>query len=555
MPLQFLNASQHWARSLAGWLGARPESLLALIGLFWLLTANRGFLDHAALGSGLAGWPLVRFIGLLALSVFALHWLLLLLLAHRWTVRPLVWVLLPVAAVTSHYIDSYGVRIDPSMIRNVLRTDLAEASELLGLSFALQLIVMGLVPAWILSRVPLPSRPIRRALLARSACVGAALSLLAGSIIANMQPLSSFTRNDRDARYLVTPANALWSLSVAVRGDVVQAATPITPIGLDARPGPIATDRERPLRIVLVVGETVRAANWGLSGYARDTTPRLRERDVINFSEVSSCGTNTEVSLPCMFAPIGRRAYDEARIRSSESLLHVLARAGVDVLWRDNQSGCKGVCRGLPYEQVGSTDPARCSGGRCLDDLLLEGLGPILDRPSKTGLIVLHMLGNHGPSYWRRHPPEFAHFKPECRHDELSRCAPEEIVNAYDNAVLYTDHLLGRLIDELQSRSEHQDSVMIYLSDHGESLGERGLFLHGMPWTIAPTEQTRVPWVIWFSPGAAAQMGIDLRCLVERARRPAQHDHLFHTLLALADVRTSLHDRRWDLTAACRIDG
>jgi lipid A ethanolaminephosphotransferase len=555
MPMSFVNAPLRLIRSLGGALGRRPEGLLAIIGLFWLLTANWGFLGHAALGSGLEGWPLLRFVGLLAVSVFALHWLLLLLLAHRWTMRALFWVLLPLAAVTSHYIDTYGVRIDPSMIRNVLRTELAEAGELLGVSFVTQLLLLGLLPAWILSRVPLTARPVRQALMVRAACLGAGLALLAGSIIANMQPLSSFTRNDRDARYLITPANALWSLSVAVRGDVVQAATPIKPIGLDAQPGPIAEKRERPLRIVLVVGETVRAANWGLSGYARDTTPGLAQRHVINFSEATSCGTNTEVSLPCMFAPVGRRAYDESRTRSSESLLHVLARAGVDVLWRDNQSGCKGVCRGLPYEQVGSSEPGRCSGGRCLDDLLLAGLGPILDRPATTSLTVLHMLGNHGPSYFRRYPGDFAVFKPECRHDELSRCAREEIVNAYDNAVRYTDHLLSRLIDELQSRSDRQDSVMIYLSDHGESLGEKGLFLHGMPWAIAPLEQTRVPWVIWFSPGAGGRLGIDPACLAQRATRPVQHDHLFHTLLSLADVRTSLHDRDWDLTAACRIDG
>ena len=164
-------------------------------------------------------------------------------------------------------------------------------------------------------------------------------------------------RNHHELRYLVTPANLLWSTGAVLSADARGATRPRKPVGLDARPGGSWTSRTRPLVVVLVVGETARAANWGLSGYARQTTPELAKAGVANFPDVTSCGTNTETSLPCMFAPVGRRHYDEAHIRGEQSLLHVLARAGVGIDWRDNQSGCKGVCDGLPAETVDVHDP------------------------------------------------------------------------------------------------------------------------------------------------------------------------------------------------------
>jgi lipid A ethanolaminephosphotransferase len=351
----------------------------------------------------------------------------------------------------------------------------------------------------------------------------------------------------------VTPANLVWSLGAVAAADARVAAMPRQAIGLDARPGPGATAGTRPRLLVLVVGETARAANWGLNGYARQTTPELAARPVVNFPHVSSCGTSTEVSLPCMFAPVGRRNYDETRIRGSESLLHVLQRAGVQVHWRDNQSGCKGVCDGLSSDSPGpSVEPGLCDGHRCLDEALLYDLDQRLTVSQGMHLLVLHPLGNHGPAYFRRYPAAFARYQPACENDDLQRCSREQIVNAYDNALLYTDHVLARLIDRLQSHADRVDAAMVYVSDHGESLGENGLFLHGLPYAIAPGEQTRVPMVIWTSPGFARATGLDMSCLARHAAQPVSHDHLFHTLLALMDVRTALHEPTLDLTRACR---
>jgi lipid A ethanolaminephosphotransferase len=168
-----------------------------------------------------------------------------------------------------------------------------------------------------------------------------------------------------------------------------------------------------------------------------------------------------------------------------------------------------------------------------------------------TQLLVLHMLGNHGPSYFRRYPPAFERFTPVCRHDDLGRCTQEEIVNAYDNALLYTDHVLATLIGTLTSHAGDVDSALLFVSDHGESLGEKNLFLHGIPYPIAPKEQTQVPMVMWWSAGFGRSAGLDADCLRARARQPAAHDHLFHSLLALLDVKTSLYEPQFDVTHGC----
>jgi lipid A ethanolaminephosphotransferase len=254
-----------------------------------------------------------------------------------------------------------------------------------------------------------------------------------------------------------------------------------------------------------------------------------------------------------MFAPIGRRQYDEARIRGSESLLHVLARAGVAVHWRDNQSGCKGVCEGLPSDSVQALNaPGLCSSDQCFDEGLLHGLERRLSAARGSQLLVLHQLGNHGPSYFRRYPPPFARFVPACNSDDLSQCTRQEIVNAYDNALLYTDHVLAQLIKQLAAHAGDVDSLLLYVSDHGESLGEGGLFLHGMPYAIAPDVQTHVPMVMWLSGGAPGSLGLDADCLRQQARSALTHDNLFHTVLGVFDVRTKLYEQRLDLGAACR---
>ena len=532
------------------------EQLVLAASVFWAVALNRPFFSAALRGqsaSDPSSWSLAL---ALVLGVVALHALLLGLVAARRLIKPLLALLTMVGAFAVHYMGLYGVVIDPSMVRNALNTDLAETRELLSWSLALDLLLYGALPIALLVSAQIEPRPWGRALKARLLLLAGALAALVGALLWQYQPLASLMRNHKEVRYLVTPANSLWSLGSVLAADARGAASPRQAIGLDATAGPDRTAQTRPRLVVMVVGETARAANWGLSGYARQTTPQLATLPVVNFADVTACGTSTEVSLPCMFAPVGRRDYDEARIRRSESLLHVAARAGVAVHWRDNQSGCKGVCEGLSRDTVNaSLAPGLCQGDRCWDEGLLRGLDERLSALAQgrsTQLLVLHMLGNHGPSYYRRYPAAFERFRPACQNDDLSRCTREEIVNAYDNALLYTDHVLATLVRTLDASADKVDSAMLFVSDHGESLGEKNLFLHGVPYAIAPREQRQVPMVMWVSPGFARSTGITTDCLQAQARTPVQHDHLFHTLLGLLDTRTALHEAALDLTHGCR---
>ena len=536
-------------------IAATVDQLLLVASLFFALAANRMFLGQALKERALTEPQTWGFALALVVLLASLHYLLLAPLANRWTVKPLLALMIVVTAFAVHFMQAFGVYLDPSMMRNALRTDVAEARELLSWSLLTHLATYAAAPLLLLSRVRIVRRPWLRASVLR---VGSALLagiVLVGTLLAVFQPFSSLMRNNRELRYLATPANVLWSVGSVTAAQTRGAAVPRQAIGQDATLG---TARVRPLLVVMVVGETARRANWGLSGYARQTTPELARLPVINFADVTSCGTNTEVSVPCMFAAVGRRDYDEARVRGSESLLHVAAHAGVAVHWRDNQSGCKGVCEGLPQDEVTSFNPAGlCADGHCLDEGLLAGLDEKLaaaaaSQKPGTQLLVLHMLGNHGPSYFRRYPAAFKRFQPACENDDLQRCSQQEIVNAYDNALLYTDHVLASLISKLQAAADGVDSALVYVSDHGESLGENQLYLHGMPYDIAPDVQTQVPMVMWLSAGLPHAGGLDAACLQRRAAQPATHDHLFHTTLGLLGVHTAVYEPAWDLGSGCR---
>ena len=531
------------------------EQLLLVASLFWALTANKLFLHAALQDRTLAQASTWAFAAALLVMLVSLHFLLLALVCNRYTVKPVLAVLIVGTAFATHAMQSFGVYLDPSMLRNVMRTDVAEARELFSWRLLPHLLLYAVLPLLMLWRVRLVQRPWLAAAAVRLGHSVAAVAVFVVVLMLVFPSFASLMRNHKDIRYLATPANYLWSIAAVTAAQAKGAAQPRQPMGLDAAAGPRMASRSKPLLVVLVVGETARAANWGLSGYSRQTTPELARLPVINFPDVTACGTNTEVSLPCMFAPVGRRDYDEARIRGSQSLLHVLARAGVDVHWRDNQSGCKGVCEGLPQDEVASINPAGlCSDGHCLDEGLLAGLDERLARlrgSRGTTLLVLHQLGNHGPAYFRRHPAGFARFGPACQNDDLRQCSREEVVNAYDNALLYTDHVLASLVAKLQAQTHTVDSALLYVSDHGESLGENNLYLHGLPFAIAPDVQKRVPMVAWFSPGAPASLGLDSACLQRGAARPLLHDHLFHTLLAWLDVKTALYEPALNLARDC----
>jgi lipid A ethanolaminephosphotransferase len=304
---------------------------------------------------------------------------------------------------------------------------------------------------------------------------------------------------------------------------------------------------------ILVLGETARAENFSLNGYYRDTNPLLSKQDIISFSNFYACGTSTAVSLPCMFSHLGRAKYSESKARESENLLDVLAHAGVRVWWRDNNSGCKGVCDRIETENMAKLKHKDfCGDSGCYDEILLQGLQEYADNLESDAFIVLHLKGSHGPAFYRRYPEPFKKFTPVCESSQLDKCPRQDIVNAYDNSILYTDYILSRVIDFLKTNSDTFYTSMIYVSDHGESLGENNIYLHGLPYLIAPDAQKHIPFILWFSKGFEESYGIDRAHLESISASRHSHDDLFDSVLGLLDIRTKEYDPRQDIFAGAK---
>jgi len=545
------------ARPRPAGLALHVETLVLLAAVFMLAVGNGPYWRAALAGRDWGAGGTWVFAGAMFVGFTTFYFAFIGVFANRYTVRPLLALLLVVTAAASYYMDRYAIYLDRAMLANVLATNYKEARELVGWGPAIHIFLFGAVPAALLWLPRLKTRPWRRAIAVRIGWIVAALVLCVASLLLVFAEFASLMRNHRELRNLLTPGNVVASLIGNAFASSARGNQPRIVVAPDAKVVARAAPMQRPMLFVLVVGETARAQNFSLNGYARPTNPELAKRNVIDFPQATSCGTSTEVSLPCMFSPFGRAHYDEDQILSHETVLHVLARAGVKVLWRDNQSGCKGVCDGLPAEQLDhSAVESLCAEGQCLDEILLRGMDQVLRDGQGNMLVVMHQLGSHGPAYFKRYPALFKRFTPACESEDLRVCSAAEIVNAYDNSLLYTDYFLGKLIDFLDTAQATHDTAMLYVSDHGESLGEGGLYLHGMPWAIAPDVQTHVPVVMWLSPAFRRDTGVNEACLrAEAAKQTVSHDNLFHSLLGIFDVHTQAYERRLDLFAACRGPG
>ncbi|MFI0546375.1 MAG: phosphoethanolamine transferase [Brachymonas sp.] len=533
---------------------ARPFGALSLLVIcsVWLATLGNLPLwrELGRLGQlqNTSGWLLALGLGLV---IFSTTVLLGALLAWRKTVKPLLTLLLLLAAFASYYEWQFGVVIDPTMVTNVLQTDVREARDVLSGQLFLFVAGIALLPMIWLWRLPLaPAPSCWRGLVQRLGLMLVALAVLVASLLAVYQPLASLMRNHTQVRYLMNPLNSIWATGV-VTARHLQTPKHLQSIGLDA----VWTGQAgaKPKILLLVVGETARSANFQLNGYGRATNPLLSKRpDVLSFSQVASCGTSTAASLPCMFAQEGRSDYQSGGYE--ENLLDVLQRAGLAVLWLDNQSGCKGVCARVPTVSTSAAkDPAYCAGGECMDAIMISRLDAEIaklpaERRAKGVVVVLHQMGSHGPAYFKRSPSAQKTFQPECQSTTLQDCPRQNIVNAYDNSIVYTDFVLNKAIDWLQSRADTARGAMLYVSDHGESLGENNLYLHGLPYAIAPDFQKHVPWIAWQRP----DFGMDSNCLRQRRDVPISHDNLFHTVLGMMQVQTSVYDKSLDAYASCQ---
>lgn len=468
--------------------------------------------------------------------------------------KPLLVLVVMTAAAVSFFASAYGAMMDRTMIANVIETDTREVGDLMNVYFLVHMALFGVLPALVIMAVPLRLSGWRREALFRGATVLGSLALVGLIAVSFFQDYAVLVRGHREVRFMINPSAAIYA-SVRYATAIPEGmAAPFERIAtrVDRGPIPISTESRKTV-LVFVVGETARADHFSLNGYDRDTNPELEKRGVVSFGEVRSCGTSTAESVPCMFSDLDRSHYSATKAQSRENLLDILVRADVDVLWLENNSSCKGVCARVPSETTWSLDDKRyCKDGDCLDDLLVEQLRDALVANDRDLVVVLHQIGSHGPSYFKRYTADYRVFAPTCDTNQLQSCSREEIVNTYDNSILYTDRILSEAIDVLDGASDRFNTAFLYASDHGESLGEGGMYLHGMPYAFAPDTQKHVPMLFWASRGFLAASGLDMACVRNEAGAEYSHDNLFHSVLGMFGVRTDVYRADLDVFASCR---
>lgn len=466
--------------------------------------------------------------------------------------KVLIPILIILSAIVAYQELFYGIYFDKNMLQNVLQTHTAETINLITVACVLWVLGFGVLPALLYIMVTVNYRGLMAEIAWRTGNILLSILVIVGIAKFFYQDYASFIRNHKQIVHLIVPSNMIGA-SISTIKSYYNAHRQFEHIASDAK----REKRDNKRRVVvMIMGETTRAKNWGLNGYHRQTTPNLAKRqDIINFQNVSSCGTATAYSIPCLFSNLSRKEFNNNDAPYRENLLDILQRAGVKVSWYDNDAGCKGVCNRVENYDVTSLNlPEYCRQGECLDEILLKDFEQIIGKSEQDSLIVLHTIGSHGPTYYQRYPQAYRQFTPTCDTNEINKCSNAELVNTYDNTILYIDHIINQTIEKLEKQQDIASAV-IYVSDHGESLGENGLYLHAAPYAIAPKEQTQVPMVMWFSPLWQQTSNVDMLCLKERAKiKQFSHDHLFHSLANMFELNEfGVYQPELDLFKPCQV--
>ncbi|HEV7575863.1 MAG TPA: phosphoethanolamine--lipid A transferase [Caldimonas sp.] len=535
-----------------------PRTIAFGLALWLAVVANLALwrdLDRLADGPGRT----VVFAGAFVVVLAAITALMMLTAWGRW-MKP-VWIAILIAAgIAQHFMLTYGVVMDTAMLANTMQTDPREVRDLLGWTFIANMALVIAVPAALILIVPVRRTPWWPQLWRNAVLFLAAVAVTLAASFAMFSRLAPLVRNHMHLRYIVNPIAGFTSAATVTLAPLLQKSKALVPITAGVALGPSYASAQKPPLVVVVVGETARADHFSLNGYSRDTNSELAKAGVLSFHDVRSCGTDTRDSVPCMFSPLAKTAF-EKRDAEHENLLDLLQAAGLAVLWLDNQAGCKEVCSRVPTASTADL-PAGiaatlCNAGECLDDALLVGLDARIarlpgERRRKGIVLVMHQMGSHGPAYYKRSAPALKRFQPECTNTTLGQCDPQQLINAYDNTIVATDRFLADTIAWLKGRSAEYAPALVYMSDHGESLGELGIFLHGLPYAFAPEAQKRVPFIAWFGADLAARRGLDTACLGKLLDPPYSHDNLYHSVLGLLDVTTPTYRRELDAFAPCR---
>ncbi len=513
------------------------NKLVLITAVFWVIFLNLSFFSHV-----IDVYPLnEKYIGfILSLTIFLGSIIIILFVPFctRSTVKPILISFVLISALTAYFMDSYNIVIDEGMIVNALDTDINESLDLFSLNLVFYFLLLGLFPSFYIYKVKLVSGTITHEIKNKLVILAIAGIVLVTVVMVFSRFYASFIREHKPLRYYANPVYYIYSTGKILSKKLKDKNVEMLLVGEDARD--IDSDGKREL-VILVVGETARADRFSLNNNYRNTNPLLEKENVLSLRNVYSCGTSTAESLPCMFSILNKKDYSISKAAKRENLLDVLKHAGVHVLWRDNNSSSKGIANRIDYESFKRADVNTICTPECRDEGMLVGLQQYIDSKLNGDVfIVLHQMGNHGPAYYKRYPEQFEKFKPTCKTNQLESCSVAEINNAYDNAILYTDYFLSKVIEFLKENSDFK-TTMFYISDHGESLGENGLYLHGMPYFMAPDAQIHVPAVFWFGDNNKIKNLIGLR------DNSYSHDNIFHTVLGLMEIETNVYDRNLDI--------
>ncbi|MFZ0024498.1 phosphoethanolamine transferase [Acinetobacter sp.] len=491
-----------------------------------------------------------------ALIIIAFYNLVLQWLNWKWNAKILASVLIILGGFSAYFVNSLGVVITPDQIQNMLQTDAREVRDLWSMRLIIWTLVFVVFPLCIVWMLKIQPASLGRQILQKGLSSIVSLGLILGLLFCFYVDYAAIFREHRDLKGMLSPQNSIASTLSYYKKKAPKANLPLITYGEDAHLLQQAKMQEHPKLMVLVVGETARAESFALNGYARNTNPELSKLAVINFNQVSSCGTATAVSVPCMFSGMSRETYDEQLASHREGLLDIAQRAGYQVTWIDNNSGCKGACdRVQKYQIPAQLKQKWCdAGGECFDEILVDSLKDYLAHLDKNNpkpqLIVLHQMGSHGPAYFKRSKAPYQPFQPTCNSNTIQGCSTEELKNSYDNSIVYTDHVLAQIIETLKQQTQYQTGFW-YLSDHGESTGEHGLYLHGAPYSMAPTQQTHIPMLMWFSDTWQQYNARQLNCLKTQTEQARSQDHLFPSLLSMLDIKTQVIEAKNDMLAQC----
>ncbi len=421
-------------------------------------------------------------------------------------------------AVALYFINTFGVIIDKSMIGNILNTNFDESSSFFSGSLVLYFLFLGVLPSIFIYCTKIIYPNFKKAMFH----IFATLIFSVGFAYAHATNWLWIDKYSPTFGALVMP----WSyVANTSRYYAQKAKENITQIIL---PDAKIKDHQKSV-VVLVIGESARMQNFSLYGYPKNTNPLLSKILNVKALKSESCATNTISGVKCIL----EHKYTN---KLYEPLPNYLYRNGVDVIWRT-------VNWGEPKIKVrkyltASDLKTNCDAEDCnYDGVLLNGLEEEIRNSKKDKvLIILHTSTSHGPTYNKKYPQKFNKFTPVCDNVELSKCTQKELINAYDNTIVYTDYLLSEIINILGKITDFK-SAMFYVSDHGESLGENNLYMHGLPKGIAPKTQFEIPFIVWTSEEAT----------YKNFDNPIPQQYIFHSVLNFLAIDSEIYNEQMNI--------